>query len=238
MLDFSDRVVLVTGAAGNLGRALVHAFQAAGARLVLVDRAPDRLQELFPDLANSLDHFLATSVDLIKSDVVQSMVEKAIDRLGRIDVLVNAAGGFRAGKMAHQTPWESWDFLLKLNALTVINTASAVVPHMVEQGGGRIINVAAEAALEGGAKMAPYSVSKSAVIRLTESMAAELGQNNIHVNCILPSIIDTPENRKAMPKANFDRWVKPEAIADVVLFLASDAARAIQGAAIPVHGKT
>ena len=233
MFDFSERVVMVTGAAGNLGSAVANAFEQAGATLILVDRAQDRLPHLFPHLDTS-QHFLATSVDLTDASAVQDMTAQAIERLGRIDVLANVAGGFRAGKAVHETPPELWDFMLNLNARTVLITGKAVIPHMIEQGYGKIVNVAARAALEGKRKMAAYSASKSAVMRLTESMAAELKNNGLNVNCVLPSTIDTPQNREAMPNADYSRWVKPEAIADVILFLASEAARALQGVAIPV----
>lgn len=237
MFDFSEQVVIVTGAAGNLGGAVARAFRAAGAKLVLVDRAPDRLQALFPELVDSADHYLATSVDLTDAEAVSGAVAEAVARLGRIDVLVNAAGGFRSGAPVHETPLDTWDFLFDLNVRTVINTSRAAVPQMLEQGGGAIVNVAARAALMGGSKMAAYSASKSAVMRLTESMAAELKGANINVNCVLPGTIDTPQNRAAMPNARHDRWVKPETIADTILFLASDAALAVQGAAVPVYGK-
>jgi len=237
MFNFSDRVVMVTGAAGNLGSTVAQAFQAAGAKLVLVDRAADRLQRLFPDLVDSPNYFLATSVDMTDADAVEAMVDEAVKRFGRVDVLVNTVGGFRAGTPVHETPFETWDFLLNLNARTVFTASRAIIPHMLREGSGRIVNVAARAALKGGARMAAYSVSKSGVMRLTESMAAELKKDGINVNCVLPGTIDTPQNRKAMPNANHSRWVKPEAIADVILFLASDAAGAVQGAAIPVYGK-
>ncbi len=237
MFNFSDRVVMVTGAAGNLGSAVAQAFQAAGAKLVLVDRAADRLQRLFPDLVDSPNYFLATSVDMTDADAVEAMVDEAIKRFGRVDVLANTVGGFRAGTPVHETSFETWDFLLNLNARTVFTASRAIIPHMLRERSGRIVNVAARAALKGGARMAAYSVSKSGVMRLTESMAAELKKDGINVNCVLPGTIDTPQNRKAMPNANHSRWVKPEAIADVILFLASDAAGAVQGAAIPVYGK-
>lgn len=238
MFDFSERVVIVTGAAGNLGSAVARAFQAAGARLVLVDRAADRLPRLFPDWVDSPNHFLATSVDLTNADAVERMVDETVKRFGRVDVLVNTAGGYRGGTPVHETSFETWDFMLNLNARTLFTASRAVIPHMLRQGSGRIVNVAARAALQGGAKMAAYSVSKSAVIRLTESMATELKRDGINVNCVLPGTIDTPQNRQEMPKADHSRWVKPEAIADVILFLASDAARAVQGAAVPVYGKS
>lgn len=237
MFDFSDRIVIVTGAAGNLGAAVARSFQASAATLILVDRAPDRLQRLFPDLVDSPDHLMATSVDLTDAEAVEAMAKRAVARFGRVDVLVNTAGGFRAGTLVHETPFETWDFMLNLNARTVFIASRAVIPHMLRQASGKIVNVAARAALKGGAKMAAYSVSKSAVVRLTESMAAELKKDGLNVNCVLPGTIDTPQNRRAMPNANYDRWVKPTAIASVILFLASDAASAVNGAALPVYGK-
>jgi len=236
MFDLTDRVVIVTGAAGNLGTAVAGTFRAAGARLVLVDHDPDRLSRLFPDLVSSPDHYLAAPVDLTDEAAVKAMVDQTLSRFGRIDVLVNVAGGYRGGTPVHETPLTTWDFLLNLNARTVYIASSAVIPAMLRQGSGKIVNVAARAALQGAAKMGAYSASKSAVMRLTEAMAAELKNDGINVNCVLPGTIDTPDNRAAMPKADTSRWVQPEALADVILFLASDAARAVHGAAIPVYG--
>ena len=141
------------------------------------------------------------------------------------------------GEKVHETSAENWDFLLGLNAGSLLGIAAAVVPHLIERGGGRIVTIGAGAAREGAARMGAYCASKSALIRLTEAMSAELRDHDINVNCVLPSIIDTPDNRAAMPDADASRWVKPEALADVIAFLTSDAARAIHGAAIPVSGR-
>jgi NAD(P)-dependent dehydrogenase (short-subunit alcohol dehydrogenase family) len=236
MFDFAQQVVVVTGAAGNLGGAVANAFRSAGARLVLVDRSPDRLPRLFPDLVGSEGHFLAGSVDLTDGGAVQAMVDEALRRFGRIDVLVNAAGGYRGGTPLHETSPDAWDLMFSINARTVYVVSRAVIPAMLRQGSGKIVNVSARAALQASARAGPYSASKSAVLRLTEAMSAELKTSGIHVNCVMPSTIDTPENRESMPKADPARWVSPEALADVILFLASDAARAIHGAAVPVYG--
>jgi NAD(P)-dependent dehydrogenase (short-subunit alcohol dehydrogenase family) len=238
MFDFSEHVVLVTGASGNLGSAVAGAFGQAGARLVLVDRSPDRLPELFPELARSPGRFLATGADLTEADDAARMVEEALARFGRIDVLANTVGGYRAGTPVRETTLETWEFMLALNARTAFVASRAVVPAMLEQGAGKIVHTAARAALQGSSGAAAYTASKCAVVRLVESLAAELKDKGINANCVMPGTIDTPENREAMPKADHSKWVPPEAIADVFLFLASDAARAIHGAAVPVFGRS
>lgn len=236
MFDFTDKVVIVTGAAGNLGSSVAQAFLNSGANLVLVDHSRGIFSSLFPELIDSKDHLLAEGVDLTEKELIRRLADKAYQQLGSIDALVNVAGGYRAGTTVQDTPSETWDFLLDLNARTVLNTCQAVIPIMLKQGSGKIINIAARQGLKGGARMGAYSVSKSAVIRLTESMSAELKANNINVNCILPGTIDTPENREAMPTSDFKRWVSPNALSEVILFLASPSARAIHGASLPVYG--
>ena len=222
------RTVMLTGAAGNLGRALARAFAEVGDNLVLLDLKPGALQ--------SNDRQLYVATNLLDAQSVQSAVEQAVQRFKRIDVLCNIAGGFRMGSPVHETSDKDWSFLLDINARTLLNMSRAVVPVMVKTGGGKIVNIGAFAAQKGAAQMGAYVASKSAVIRLTETMAAELREKNINVNCVLPTIIDTPENRAAMPKADPKRWVAPQDLANVIVFLASDAARAIHGAALPVTG--
>ncbi|MEA3440526.1 MAG: SDR family NAD(P)-dependent oxidoreductase [Chloroflexota bacterium] len=238
MFDFTNQVALVTGPAGNLGNATARAFLEAGANLMLVDRSPDRLPQLFPDIADSPDHFLVASVDSTDPDAVSAMAAQAVERFGRIDILVNTVGGFRAGTPLHETPLETLDFLFNLNARTMFIASQVVIPYMLAQGTGKIVNVAARPGLAGRKNMATYSASKSAVIRMTESMAAELKGAGINVNCILPGTIDTPENRQDMPDADHSLWVKPESLANVILFLTSNAARDIHGASLPVYGNS
>jgi NAD(P)-dependent dehydrogenase (short-subunit alcohol dehydrogenase family) len=229
---------MVSGAIGNLGVVLAQAFQASGAKLALVDRGEDRLRQAFPDLVGLPDYLMVDCADLMDEAAVEKSVSEAIQHFGRIDVLVNTVGGFRAGKMLHETPIETWDFLVNLNARSVFIACKKVIPHMLNQRSGKIINVAARPGIEGQAGMAAYSASKSAVIRLTESMAAELKDHGVNVNCIIPGTIDTPPNREAMPKADYTTWVIPESLADVIQFLASAAARDIHGAAVPVYGRS
>ena len=238
MFNITNKVVMVTGAIGNLGIAVTRSFQASGAKLALVDRGEDRLLKTFPDLVSSSDFLLVDCADLMDEGAVEASVAESIQHFGRIDVLVNTVGGFRAGSPLHETPIETWDFLLNLNARSVFIASKKVIPHMLNQGSGKIINLAARPGLEGQAGMAAYSASKSAVLRLTESMAAELKDQGINVNCIIPGTIDTPQNREAMPNADHNTWVKPESLADVILFLSSAASRDIHGAALPVYGRS
>ncbi|HEY3046984.1 MAG TPA: SDR family NAD(P)-dependent oxidoreductase [Polaromonas sp.] len=232
-MNFEYRTVMVTGAAGNLGQAVAAAFAGQGARLVLLGRQLDSLRAAFGDEGPDR---LFLAADLLDGRQVAAALAAAIGRFGRIDVLCNLAGGFRMGDAVHETADSTWDFLLDINARTLLNMARAVVPHMIERGGGKIVNVGAYAAQRGVARMGAYCASKSSVIRLTEAMAAELREQNINVNCVLPTIIDTPENRAAMPDADPLRWVAPKDLASVIVFLASDTAGAVHGAALPVTG--
>ncbi|HXF44571.1 MAG TPA: SDR family NAD(P)-dependent oxidoreductase, partial [Burkholderiaceae bacterium] len=227
-MEFADRTVVVTGAAGNLGRAVAAAFAARGANLALIDRSEDLLRKVYP---GDESRRLLVAADLLDAAQTQAAIARAAQRFGRIDVLANIAGGFRMGEAVHETTDATWNFLLDINMRTLLNTVRAVVPQMLAAGGGKIVNVGAASALKGAALMGAYVAAKSAVIRLTETMALELRERNVNVNCVLPTIIDTPENRAAMPDADPKRWVAPEALADVIVFLASDAARAVHGAA-------
>ena len=224
MSVFKDRVVLITGAAGALGSACADYFADQGARLALLDIV-------------TIDgpHFSRTC-DLNDTDACRAVAEEIEREVGPIHVVCNIAGGFAMGEAVHETKAETWDFLMGLNAHSVLNMARAVIPHMLKRGAGKVVNIGAGAGQHGVAQLGAYSASKSVVIRLTESMAGELKTSGINVNCILPSVIDTPANRKSMPDADFATWVRPEAMAEVIGFLASPAADPIHGAALPVTG--
>jgi NAD(P)-dependent dehydrogenase (short-subunit alcohol dehydrogenase family) len=235
METFTDRVALVTGASGALGRVVARRLLDAGARLVLPDRRPEKLRELFPEI-ESTGTVLAQACDVTDPASVAELVRAAEEHYGRIDLLCNIAGGFQGGPPVHATAVETWDFLMNLNARSVFLVCRAVIPALLRSGDGRIVNIASRAALAGDAGVAAYSASKAAVLRLTESLAAELKGQGIRVNAVLPGTIDTPANREAMPDADTGRWVEADALADVILFLLSDAARAVHGAAVPVYG--
>lgn len=232
--DFTDQVALVTGASGALGSVVARRLLDAGARLVLPARNPEELRGLFPEIDDGA--VLAQACDVTDAASVEALVRAAEERFGRIDVLCNVAGGFRGGSPVHQTEVATWDFLMDLNARAVFLVCRAAVPVLLRSGGGRIVNVASRAALAGDAGVAAYSASKAAVLRLTESLSAELKAQGVRVNAVLPGTIDTAANREAMPGADRSLWVDPEALADVILFLLSDAARAVHGAALPVYG--
>ncbi|MGI4815041.1 MAG: SDR family NAD(P)-dependent oxidoreductase [Janthinobacterium lividum] len=226
-------VVVITGACGTLGRAVARAFEAAGASLVLLDLKQASLNAAFG--ANGPRQW-AQAVDLLDAAQTSAALQAALARFGHIDVLCNIAGGFQMGDPVHLLSDQTWDMMLDLNARTVLHTVRAVVPGMIAAGAGKIVNVGAFAALRGAPDMSAYGVSKSAVMRMTEALSGELREHGINVNAVLPTIIDTPENRRGMPDADPSRWVAPDDLAQVILFLASDAARAIHGALLPVTG--
>lgn len=232
-MEKQDRVVVVTGAFGVLGAAVARAFAAKGARLALLDLAqpPAAVQQEL-----GARHLFIGGVDLAEVEGTRKAVAAAAMRFGGVDVLVNVAGGFQYQTLIEGSV-ETWDQLYRMNLRTAVVSCKVTLPALIERGGGSIINVGAgSAAGRANAGMGAYAASKAGVQKLTESLADELKDYGVTVNAVLPSIIDTPRNRADMPDADFSRWVKPEAIADVVAFLASDAARAVTGASIPVSG--
>lgn len=238
MFSLKDKVVIITGAVGNLGQAVARRVQAQGGKTILVDRSSDRLQKTYGELNNSTQHWLAGNVDITDPKAVNAMAAEAHRRFGRLDGLVNAVGGFRGGKPVHETDLSEWDFLYDINVRTTLNACRAVIPYMLQAQSGRIINIASRNAFQGSPHYAAYSAAKTAVLRLTESLAGELKARGINVNCIAPGTIDTPQNREAMPKADFSTWVPPEDLANVIAFLLSDEARSVTGAAMPVYGRS
>ncbi len=229
-----DRVVVVTGAFGALGAAVARGFAARGARLALFDLAqpPAALQQEI-----GARHVFIGGVDLGEVEATRKAMAAAAMRFGGIDVLVNVAGGFQWQTLLEGSV-ETWDQLYRMNLRTAVVSCKAALPALIERGRGSIVNVGAGAAASrAGAGMGAYTASKAGVQKLTESLAEELKDLGVTVNAVLPSILDTPRNRADMPDADFTRWVKPEAIAEVVAFLASDAARAVTGAAISVPGR-
>ncbi len=219
----TNKVVLITGAAGALGKAVAERFATEGNQLALLDQVPTNIQAAY-----------SAQCDLGDSTATRAHVARIVAQLGRIDVLLNIAGGFEMGEPVHATSEKTWKFMFDVNLWTLVHMLEAVVPFMRDQGTGKIINMGARAALRGSALMGAYAASKSAVIRLTESLSDELKELGVQVNCILPSIIDTPRNRSDMPDADYSQWVQPQRIAEVMAFLVSPGGGDIHGASIPV----
>ncbi len=238
MSSLKDKVVIITGAAGNLGRAVAARVQAQGGRMALVERSDEHLQAAYGELTGSDRHWLAGGVDMTDAGAVSAMMAEAHKRFGRLDALVNTVGGFRGGKPVHEADLAEWDFMYDINVRTALHACRAAIPYMLKAQSGRIVNVASRNAFQGSPHYAAYSAAKTAVLRLTESLAGELKTRGINVNCIVPGTIDTPQNREAMPKADFSAWVPPEDLAHVIAFLLSDEARSVTGAAVPVYGRS
>ncbi len=236
MDSLEGKLVVVTGAAGNLGKAVVKEFLKSGAIVFGVDHREGRLDE-FSESSAFADHFFAMEgIDVTDIEAVLSLADEIQQDHGEIDVLVNTVGGFTIDAGVHDLDRKSFQRMMGLNVYSFLNVTKAFVPHLLKKGYGKVVSIGAKAGLKSAANMGAYAASKAALLRLTESLASELKPFNIQVNCVLPGTIDTPENRKAMPNADFSSWVPPEKIAEVIFFLASSKSDAITGGLIPVYG--
>ncbi len=222
------KVIVVTGASGALGKVVAEIALARGARVAGVDHAA-------PQTAATDDRIELGGVDLSDAAAAKKAIDAAAAHFGRLDALVNIAGGFAFEMVADGNP-NTWQHMYALNVLTALNASRSAVPHLVSSGAGRIVNVGAMGALQAASGMGAYAASKAGVHRLTEALAAEW-KGRITVNAVLPSTIDTPANRASMPRADFTKWVTPQELAEVILFLVSDAASAVTGALLPVSGR-
>jgi NAD(P)-dependent dehydrogenase (short-subunit alcohol dehydrogenase family) len=225
----NGKIIVVTGASGALGKVVVQAARLRGARVAEIDHAS---QATTGTDANSLK---IGGIDLSDAAQATNAIATAASQFAGFDVLINIAGAFTF-EMIDGGSNDSWQKMHRLNLLTALNASRAAIPHLVASKAGRIVNIGAIGALQAGAGMGPYAASKAGVHRLTESLAAEL-KGKVTVNAVLPSIIDTPVNRRNMPQADFAEWVTTQELAEVILFLASDAASAVTGALLPVSGR-
>ena len=223
----TNRTLVVTGAHGILGKAAVEAALARGLNVALIDHATS---EAAPKGALEIG-----GMDLTDARAAEAAMAKVAAKFGGIDALLNIAGGFVWQTTEDAEP--AWDRMFALNLTTALNASRAALPHLKASAEGRIVNVGANGALKAAAGMGAYGASKSAVHRLTEALAEELKDTSVTVNAVLPSILDTPQNRADMPDADPAKWVAPSDLAEVMLFLASPASRAITGALIPVTGR-
>lgn len=235
MKQLENRVAIVTGGTGNLGKAVVSTFLKQGAKVLSTYAVKDELDKSI-DLKDEYgDRLIYSKADVTKSKDMVKVAERVLKKYGRIDVLVNVVGGFAMAKIT-DTDQALWNKMMNMNLNSVYVSSRAVLPHMIKQKYGRIINIGARPALKGVSMMSAYGASKAGVLNLTESMADELSEYNINVNAVIPGTIDTPRNRKDMPKADFTKWVKAEEIAQVISFLCSDEGSRISGAVVPVYG--
>jgi NAD(P)-dependent dehydrogenase (short-subunit alcohol dehydrogenase family) len=234
--EFSGKVVAVSGATGNLGRVVVQRFAAGGATLVLLDRDAKRGENFAAEAG--LKSYMVAVTDVANPESVDEMIRAVESRFGQIDVLAHTVGGFDAGKPVHEAGLEVFEKQINLNARPIVVLGGRIAKHMLEKNvQGKIVIVLAKAAFKGAKHMGAYTASKAAAQRLMESMSAELKDSGINVNAVAPSTIDTPVNRKDMPNADFDKWVKPEQLADAIAFLASSESNAIHAVTLEIYGR-
>ncbi len=231
-ISFAGKVAIVAGGTGGLGRAVSLAFLDEGAKVVVPYRSEKEFGELKRAATGREAQLIGRTVD-VQDEVA---VAKLVEEVGRIDVLVNTVGAYVGGVELWKLAPTDFDRMLNVNLRTGYLLARAVVPGMLKRGSGAVVNVSAKAAVDHGAGASAYAASKAAALAMMDSLAADTRGTGVRVNSVLPSIIDTKANREAMPDAKFDAWPKPEDIANVILFLASDAAKVVHGAAVTVYG--
>lgn len=231
-MSIDQKVVIISGAGGGLGQTVSRVFYKAGAGVVLVGSKLESVQPLADELGH--ERVLPVAANLAKPTEAESVVAATLEHFGRVDIVLNLAGGFAGGVPVSQSGGDDLADMLNINLHTCYNLSKAAVKPMIDQQWGRIVNTASRDALQGRANYSAYAISKAAVLRLTEAMAAEVKPYNITVNAILPGTIDTKANRQAMPKADFNKWVKPATIAETLLFLVGSGT-AITGAGIPLY---
>lgn len=230
---FTDKVIIVAGAAGNVGAAVARLLAGRGARVAAVDTLAAPLSAIVGALDKPDRHIAIPGVDLTDPAAAAAMVDRAVATLGGLHGVATTVGGFAMASLA-DTGMAEWDAMFSLNVKTTWNLYRAAAPALRAAGGGALVGIGSAAGLRAGGQMAPYAATKSAVMRLTESLADELRPDRIRVNAVLPTTIDTPQNRAAMPDADRSRWVTPTEVAEAMLFLLSDAASGISGALLPV----
>lgn len=231
---FAGSVTLVAGGTGGLGRAVSQALLAEGATVYVTYRTPSEFEELASSAAGSRERLEGHRIDVTDASATHALIDQILARHARIDALINAVGGYTGGAPAWKVEPSDLERMLSVNLRAGFALLSAVVPAMLVRNRGCIVNVLSKAAIEHPARASAYAASKAAALAMMDSLVAELADSGVRANMVVPSVIDTAANRSAMPKADFSRWSKPEDIARVILFLCSEEARVVRGAAIPV----
>lgn len=233
---FEGKAVLVAGGTGGLGRAVSLAFLNESAKVIVTYRDQDEFTALKTLTGGRASLLIGRQVDVTDGTAVDKLVKEILNRSGRLDVMVNTVGAYAGGTPLWQMEWKIFDQMLALNLRSGFVLSRAVVPVMLKQASGAIVSISSRSAFDHAAGAAAYSASKAASVAMFDSLAADLKGTGVRVNSVLPSIIDTAANRRAMPNADFSKWPKPEDIASVILFLSSDEAKLIHGASVPVYG--
>jgi NAD(P)-dependent dehydrogenase (short-subunit alcohol dehydrogenase family) len=235
---FQGKVALVAGGTGGLGRAVSLAFLRESAKVIVTYRNADELAALTREAGGQSASLIGCELDAADAEATQRQIESLVAQTGHIDILVNAIGGYSGGTPLWEIAPDAWEKMVALNLNAGYSLCRATAPVMLRQGKGSIVNIASRAAFDHAAGAAAYAASKAAAVAMIDSLAADLRGKGVRVNSVIPSIIDTEANRKAMPKADFATWPKPEDIAKIILFLCSDEAKLIHGASVPVYGDT
>ena len=234
MYDFSNKVVLITGGTGALGKTLTQRFISSGATTIATYLKDENIETNKGQNAINAQFIKA---DVTREEQVVRLISAIVERFGHIDILVNSVGGYLGGKSVTDLEEHEWDLMMNLNLKSAFLISKHVIPVMKSSGrGGKIVHISSKTGLKSEGHDSAYAASKSGLIRLVESISQEIKELGINVNCILPSVIDTEANRRAMPKADFSRWVKTDDLTNVVFFLCSQEAKVITGAAIPTYG--
>jgi len=242
--DFSDKVIIVTGGTGALGRILIKSFLNCHPKTIVITyRSEKEMHELKADLSNSFEQSskILTSLEFIKTDVtkddeIKKLISNIFEKYGQIHILVNVVGGYIGGKNITELDESDWDKMIGINLKTAFLISRHVIPIMITNRYGKLVHVSSRTGIKAEGNDSAYAASKSGLIRFVESVSHEVKNSNININCILPTIIDTESNRRAMPNADFTRWINPGDLSNVILFLCSDDSKIINGSAIPTYG--
>ena len=238
-LGLSGKIAIVTGGTGALGCSVVKALLVSGVRVVAAYRSRDKLENLIELLRELKDNLTGIEADVDDEESVVNLVQHTIEEFGRVDILLNIVGGYKGGSTVADTTLEEFNNMIGMNLKSAFLCSKHVLPHMMKENYGKILSISARPAVDRRrrVKSGAYAISKTGVKILAETIAEEVRDYNINVNCIMPSMIDTPDNKRNFPDADFSKWVKPEQIAKVILFLVSEDSSSISGASIPVYGK-